>query len=66
MTDERIALLKGLHEAECLLEDRVPVRFRGKALQAVRDAIRELTPYEPDCEGCNADDPASCQLCRVR
>ena len=66
MTEERIALLKGLHEAECLLEDRVPTRFRGRALQAVRDAIKELTPYEPDCEGCNADDRASCQLCRVR
>ena len=66
MTRERVALLKGLYEAECLLEDRVPVRFRGRALQAVREAIKELTPWEPDCEGCNEDDPRACQLCEMR
>ena len=66
MTEDRAKLLKGLHEAECLLEDRVPARFRGNALQAIRDAIKELTPWQPDCEGCNADDPVSCQLCGVR
>ena len=66
MTRERVALLKGLHEAECLLEDRVPVRFRGRALQAVRDAIKELTPWEPDCEGCTPDYKGQCEVCRTR
>ena len=49
--NDRLTVLKGLHEAECLLEDRVPARFRGKALQAVRDAMvmidaRVLSPVE--------------------
>ena len=37
--NDRLTVLKGLHEARCLLEDRVPVRYRGKALEAVCDAI---------------------------
>ena len=40
--NDRLAVLKGLQEARCLLEDRVPARFRGKALQAVCDAILML------------------------
>lgn len=44
---DRIRVLKGLHEAECLLEDRVPARYRGYALQAVKDAAELLKAQEP-------------------
>lgn len=40
--NDRLTVLKGLHEARCLLEDRVPARYRGKALEAVCDAILML------------------------
>ena len=39
---DRLTVLKGLHEARCLLEDIVPARYRGKALEAVCDAILML------------------------
>lgn len=43
--NDRLSVLKGLHEAKCLLIDRVPERYRGKALQAVMDAIVMLDAY---------------------
>lgn len=43
--NDRLFVLKGLHEAKCLLIDRVPERYRGKALQAVMDAIVMLDAY---------------------
>lgn len=33
---------KGLYEAKCLLEDRIPARYRGAALKAVEGAIDVL------------------------
>ena len=33
---------KGLYEAKCLLEDRVPARYRGYALNAVEGAMNVL------------------------
>ena len=36
------AIRKGLYEAKCLLEDRVPMRYRGMALNAVEGAIDVL------------------------
>lgn len=41
--NDRLTVLKGLHEARCLLEDRVPARYRGKALEAVCDAIAMIS-----------------------
>ena len=43
-----VGVLKGLHEAECLLEDRVPARYRGNALRAVRDAMEILKEKETE------------------
>ena len=39
-------MVKGLYEAECLLTDRVPERYRGKALHAVV-AAKERLAAEP-------------------
>jgi hypothetical protein len=46
-------MIKGLHEAECLLTDRVPARYRGKALHAVVAAQERLKkePRKPDDAG---------------
>ena len=38
---------KGLYEAKCLLEDRVPARYRGFAVDAVEEAIEVLNSDTP-------------------
>lgn len=40
----------GLHEAECLLNDRIPKKFRGKALKAVTDAADLIEKQQQQIE----------------
>lgn len=42
---------KGLHEAKCLIEDRVPLRYRGRALYALNEILEFLKPAEAEMEG---------------
>ena len=41
---------EGLHEAECLLNDRVPKRFNGKALKAVTSAADLIEKQQQQIE----------------
>lgn len=40
----------GLHEAECLLNDRIPKKFRGKALKAVTAAADLIEKQQQQIE----------------
>jgi len=43
--------VKWLYEAQCLLEDRIPKKYRGAALQAVKDA-QEALKEQPEIVRC--------------
>lgn len=59
---DNIMMIKGLHEAECLLTDRVPARYRGKALHAVV-AAQERLKKEPRKPGDAGDGKHRCGCC---
>jgi len=47
---DRLLTMKGLDEAKHLIEQRIPERFRGRALYALGEAITMLTPAETEIE----------------
>ncbi len=55
-----------------LIAERNNQTFVDLTYETVGDVIAMLekqenaSQWDPDCEGCNADDRAACQLCRVR
>ena len=51
MKDDAARIMKGLYEAECLLNDLVPARYRGNALAAVMDAMERIKPVPVEMDG---------------